>query len=163
MNPIATIRAASIEDVPVLVGLVDQYWRFEGVSGFEPSRVALQLHRLLSQPSLGGGWIAHCNDRPVGYLLAVYVFSLEHLGLTAEIDELFVSPTARGIGVGGKLLRAAEATTRAAGCTNIALQLGRHNDVGRAFYLGHGYAPRSGYELLDKTLANSHSQGTSHV
>jgi GNAT superfamily N-acetyltransferase len=153
MNTVATIRAASVEDVPVLLDLVEQYWRFEGISAFEPSKVAPQLHRLLSQSSLGGGWIAHCNDRPVGYLLLVYVFSLEHLGLTAEIDELFVVQAARGASVGGKLLRAAEAATRAAGCTNIALQLGRQNDIGRPFYRRHGYALRSGYELFDKTFA----------
>lgn len=44
----------------------------------------------------------------VGYLLCVHDFSLEHLGLTAEIDEFFVAPSRRGNGLGGKLLPAAE-------------------------------------------------------
>lgn len=42
------------------------------------------------------GWIAMDADKPIGYLLAVYVFSLEHLGLTAEIDEFYVVPEQRG-------------------------------------------------------------------
>ena len=87
-----------------------------------------------------------------GYLLAVYVFSLEHLGLTAEIDEFFVVPARRGQGTGAALLRAAEAEFRQAGCTNVALQLSRSNDSARAFYRRYDYAERSGYELLDKML-----------
>jgi GNAT superfamily N-acetyltransferase len=54
---------------------------------------------------MAGGWIAMAADRPVGYLLAVYVFSLEHLGLTAEIDEFYVLPEQRGGGVGAALRR----------------------------------------------------------
>ena len=49
------------------------------------------------------GWIACIKGQAVGYLLAVYVFSLEHLGLTAEIDEFFVLPSARGKGLGDEL------------------------------------------------------------
>ena len=83
----------------------------------------------------------------------MYVFSLEHLGLTAEVDEFFVQPQVRAMGIGGKLLQAAEAAFVIAGCTSAALQLARSNDSGRAFYLRHGYLPRAGYELLDKILA----------
>ena len=70
----------------------------------------------------------------VGYLLAVYVFSLEHLGLTAEIDEFFVLPSARGKGLGDALLQRAEAEFIRRGCTNVSLQLGRGNDGARVFY-----------------------------
>jgi GNAT superfamily N-acetyltransferase len=40
-----------------------------------------------------------------GYLLAVYVFSLEHLGVTAEIDEFFVLQSRRRHGVGTEFLQ----------------------------------------------------------
>ena len=88
----------------------------------------------------------------MGYVLAVYVFSLEHLGLTAEIDELFVLPARRGQGVGAQQLRAAEAEFVRRGCTNAALQLSRTNQPAREFYLRQAYRARSGYELLDKSL-----------
>lgn len=152
MHPIPTIRRATIADVTSLLGLVEEYWRFENIPGFDPARVGLQLRRLLTEAHLGNGWIALNDDAPVGYLLAVYVFSLEHLGLTAEVDEFFVQPRVRAMGIGGKLLQAAEAAFVSAGCTSVALQLARSNDPGRAFYLRHGYSPRAGYELLDKIL-----------
>lgn len=146
------IRPATPSDVPALLPLVADYWRFEGLSGFEPQRVAPQLERLLSEPRLGAGWIALREGEAVGYLLAVYVFSLEHLGLTAEIDEFFVVPSRRGQGVGAELLRVAESEFLRLGCTNVSLQLSRSNDAARAFYHRQGYAERAGYELLEKTL-----------
>jgi GNAT superfamily N-acetyltransferase len=149
---LAEIRRATESDARELIPLVEEYWRFENISGFDPGGVEGQLRRLLSEPKLGVGWIATVEGVAVGYLLAVYVFSLEHWGLTAEIDEFFVRPARRGQGAGAALLRAAEAEFRRAGCTNVAFQLSRSNDSARAFYRRHGYRERSGYELLDKML-----------
>lgn len=146
------IRKAVINDVPDLLGLVEQYWTFENIAGYNPVRVAALLERLISQAELGGGWIVHVSGVPAGYLLAVYVFSIEHFGLTAEIDELFVVPEYRARGIGANLLRTAEVTFVLAGCTNVSLQLSRGNEAAREFYRRHGYLERSGYELLDKNL-----------
>lgn len=148
----ADVRRAGPDDAAGMLPLVEEYWRFEELPGFEPGRVGRELRRVLSDARLGAGWIAESGRRPVGYLLAVYVFSLEHGGMTAEIDEFFVLASARGTGLGGRLLRAAEAEFAATGCTNVSLQLGRSNDPGRRFYSRHGYEPRAGFELLDKSL-----------
>lgn len=96
--------------------------------------------------------MALSGGRPVGYLLGVYVFSLENRGMTAEIDELFVEEPHRRAGAGGRLLRAAEAAFRRAGCRGASLQLGRGNRAARAFYRRHGYRERTKYELLDRPL-----------
>ena len=146
------IRQATARDVAYLVPLIAEYWRFEKISGFAPERVAAQLAHLLSSPNLGVGWLASGEGVAVGYLLAVYVFSLEHLGLTAEIDELFVLPAQRGRGAGAMLLRVAEKEFVHAGCTNVSLQLSRGNEAARGFYRRHAYRERDGYELLDKRL-----------
>jgi GNAT superfamily N-acetyltransferase len=146
------IRQATTHDVPALLPLVAAYWAFENIPGFDAPRVSAQLTRLLGDPGLGCGWVALADDVPIGYLLAVYVFSLEHLGLTAEIDELFILPQQRSHGVGAAMLGVAEAELAKAGCTNVSLQLSRDNDSARTFYHRHGYAERSQYELLDKML-----------
>ena len=150
-----TIRPITANDVPELLALVEQYWLFEDIAGFERASVAKQLQRLCGDPRLGAGWIAHDGKQPAGYLLAVYVFSLEHLGLTAEIDEFFVLPSCRGRGVGAQLLRMAEAEFARTNCTNVSLQLGRGNEAAREFYRRNGYSDRAGFELLDKGLPRS--------
>jgi GNAT superfamily N-acetyltransferase len=103
------IRPVTAQDIPALLPLVEQYWVFEDIAGFDPARVGRELARACADPTLASGWIACAKGGAVGYLLAVYVFSLEHLGLTAEIDEFFVLPSARGKGIGDRLLGLAEA------------------------------------------------------
>ena len=152
------VRKATVSDVPVLLPLVAEYWRFEDIPDFEAGRVTAALTRLLSEPRLGTGWIAALEGVAVGYVLAVYVFSLEHLGLTAEIDEFFVSPSQRVQGVGAELLRNAESEFVQVGCTNVSLQLSRNNDSARAFYRRRLYRERSGYEILDKMLLDAKAQ-----
>ena len=146
------IRHATAADIGALMPLVEEYWRFEDIAGFESARVGSQLGSALADTRLASAWIALLRGKPVGYLLAVYVFSLEHLGLTAEIDEFFVLPSARGKGIGDGLLRLAETEFVRRGCTNVSLQLGRGNDGARVFYRAHGYTERAGFELLDKML-----------
>jgi len=152
MNPQIDIRPATRADIDVLVTLVEQYWKFEAIEGFDAARIAMLFERVAAQPTLGHAWIATVDGLPAGYLLAVYVFSLEYQGLTAEIDELYVMPQYRRLGLGAKLLSSAENAFRAGGCTVAFLQIGRDNDAARAFYRGHGYADRAGFELVDKML-----------
>jgi GNAT superfamily N-acetyltransferase len=152
VTPAFHVHAIDNADIEALVPLVRSYWDFEHIPGFDATRVAAALGRQIADPRMAGGWIARVAGRPVGYLLAVYVFSLEHLGLTAEVDEFYVVPEQRGGGVGAALLQAAEAAFVEAGCTNVSLQVGRGNDEARAFYARRGYTPRDGYELLDKAL-----------
>ncbi|MEQ8484867.1 MAG: GNAT family N-acetyltransferase [Pseudomonadales bacterium] len=148
----ASIKRAIAGDSTILLPLVEAYWSFESISGFDPAPLRQQLDRLLSRPELGAGWIAYHKNVAVGYILAVYVFSLEHMGLTAEIDEFFVLPSGRSVGVGSELLRSAESEFARIGCTNVSLQLSRNNDAARRFYHRFGYTERNGFELLDKPL-----------
>lgn len=147
------IRHATPGDVPLLLPLVEQYWAFEHLDGFDAQHLAGALAHLLGDARLGAGWIALADDgTAAGYLLAVYVFSLEHGGLTAEIDEFFVVPGGRNRGLGACLLATAETEFARAGCTNVSLQLAKANVAARAFYHRHGYAARAGFELLEKDL-----------
>ncbi|MFM7708293.1 MAG: N-acetyltransferase family protein [Gammaproteobacteria bacterium] len=143
------IRRAVPDDIPRLLPLVADYWRFEGIAGFEAKRVTHSLEQLLSTETSGAGWIA---DDDAGYLLVTRGFSLEYGGPIAAIDEFFVRPQRRGTGLGAALLTAAEEACRAAGCVRLELELGRGNDAARGFYARHGFMARSGYELLEKML-----------
>ena len=149
------IRPLTKGDIPTLLRLVEEYWIFEDVAGFDRAKVTEELERLLDDPALGSGWMAWAGHDAAAYLLAVYVFSLEHLGLTAEIDEFFVLPSFRGREIGSELLQVAEAEFLRRKCTNVSLQLGQQNDRARAFYRANGYGERAGFELLDKMLPRS--------
>lgn len=146
------IRAASASDIPELLSLVRRYWEFEGIEGFTALRVELTLKRLLAEPRLGAAWVAAEHGQLAGYLIAVRVLSVEHQGIMAEIDELFVLPEARARGAGARLLAAAETALAREGCVRLQLQLGTVNAGARGFYERRGYRARDGYRLLDKVL-----------
>lgn len=146
------IQPAGPTDVEVLLPMVEQYWRFEAIEGFDAARMRKLLTRVLEDEHLGRAWVATIYGEPAGYLLAVYVFSLEHQGVTAEIDEFFVLPAHRGLGLGHQMLAVAEAQFRVEGCTNVSLQLGRSNDEARKFYRSNGFEDRAGFDLVSKKL-----------
>jgi ribosomal protein S18 acetylase RimI-like enzyme len=152
MNSEHGIRIGTLADLPQIVALMERYWSFEGIAGFDSTRAAALLAQFLSQPHLGTVWTARAAERVVGYLIAVLVFSFEYQGVVAEIDELFVSPQARRAGIGTALLDAAEASLTARDCTCVQLQLSAGNAAAHAFYYRRGYIARANYELFDKRL-----------
>ncbi|MGA2706771.1 MAG: GNAT family N-acetyltransferase [Steroidobacteraceae bacterium] len=155
MNTAPKIRLARLSDVPDVGFLVSQYWGFEQIAGFERARIEKHLSELISLPERGACWVAYHAETMSGYLIAVYVFSLEHGGTIAEIDEFFVRPGFRSAGTGAALLSESEREMRGAGIVRMQLQLGLTNDRARFFYERHGYRRRSGYELYEKTLLPS--------
>jgi GNAT superfamily N-acetyltransferase len=155
-------RRAAAPDLPQLLSLVERYWQFEGITGFDAARSGALLQRLLAEPAWGSAWVAESAGELVGYLIAVSVLSLEHQGMMAEIDEFFVVPAARGRGAGAALLSALEAALAAQGCVRLQLQIGNTNHEARAFYARRGFGGRDGYQLLDKPLREPrHGTGSS--
>ena len=146
------IRLAAPLDLPGLASLVERYWAFESIGGFDRARIETLLSNLLAAPNRGACWVAEADGRLCGYTLAVYLFSLEQGGLMAEIDELFVCPEARCRGVGALLLAAAEQDFAQRGLIRLQLQIKVGNERARAFYERHGFEPRAGYELFDKPV-----------
>lgn len=106
---LTVVRPARVEDIPALVPLVERYWAFEEVAGFDAANTARALQALLADERSGAGWMVVEGTTIVGSLLAVYVFSLEHGGLTVEIDEFFLDEGWRGAGLGRQFLETAEA------------------------------------------------------
>src|SRR6195256_6481620 len=103
-----TIRLATVADIAEVAALVERYWEFESIGGFYRPRVEALLGDLLAAPERGTCWVAEADGRLCGYLLAVFMFSLEHGGMMAEIDEIFVSPDMRSAGVGALMVAAVE-------------------------------------------------------
>jgi GNAT superfamily N-acetyltransferase len=146
------IRRATTADIAVLASLVQDYWVFESIAGFDRLRVESLLRDLMADPQRGACWVAEEDGRLCGYLLAVIMFSLEHGGLMAEIDEVFVSREARSAGIGSLLVSCAERDLAGRGMLRLQLQLGIDNPRARLFYERRGFQRRAGYELLDKPL-----------
>jgi GNAT superfamily N-acetyltransferase len=154
-----SIRLATQGDIAGVASLVESYWEFESIEGFDRERTETLLANLLRAPERGMVWVAHADGRLRGYLLAVFMFSLEHGGMMAEIDEIFVAPETRSTGLGALLLARAERDMAERGMVRLQLQLGVRNHRARHFYEAHGFRRRAGYELLDKSFEASLKKG----
>jgi GNAT superfamily N-acetyltransferase len=150
---IAMIRRADRFDIGRIAVLVESYWASEQIEGFPGRHIEDQLGRLLAMPERGACWVAEYDGIVTGYLIAVYLFSLEYGGMIAEVDELYVQEQSRSHGAGGLLLEAVENNAKSAGFVRIQLQLGVGNEHARNFYARRGYGRRAGYELFDKALS----------
>jgi GNAT superfamily N-acetyltransferase len=146
------IRVAVAADLSALTSLIERYWEFERIKGFDASRITTLLTDLFRVSDRGEIWVAQEGDRLVGYLLAVYLFSLEHGGMMAEIDEFFVLPENRSLKIGAALLDAATTAMARRGIKHVQLQLGRSNLQGQRFYEQHGFETLSEYGLFHKSL-----------
>jgi len=154
MNGIA-IREASTSDAEQMLPLIEAYWRHDEIVGYDAARLRRQLEEFLSTPAYGRGWLAMHTDVPVGYLLCTFVYSFEHGGLMAEIDEIFVASSYRRQGVGQALLASARSSLTALGCLCLQMQVADANALARRFYTRLGFEEKAGYRLWLAPLRSS--------
>jgi ribosomal protein S18 acetylase RimI-like enzyme len=127
--------------------LIETYWQHDNIVGYEPSRLRRQLAEFLSEPAYGCGWLATSGDVAVGYLLCSFVYSFEHGGLMAEIDELFVAAPYRRQGAGQALLARARTDLATRGCRCLQMQVADGNHQAQGFYTSLGFNEKTGYRL----------------
>jgi len=148
----APIRRAVPADCADIAVLIQQYWAFENIEGFNQDRIVVLLQKFVARPEQGCCWVAGSKGVPRGYLLATFLFSLEFGGTMAEIDELFVLPEFRADGLGSRLVEKAVTQMQRSGLVHVQLQLGARNLRAREFYRRQGFTSRCGYELLGRQL-----------
>ncbi|HEX2790819.1 MAG TPA: GNAT family N-acetyltransferase [Steroidobacteraceae bacterium] len=143
------ITEISLSDTELLLPLIEAYWRHDNIFGYERSRLRRQLTEFLSEPSYGCGWLA-TRTRPevaVGYLLCSFVYSFEHGGPMAEVDELYVDTPYRRQRIGQALLGQARMDLAARGCHYLQMQVAEDNAPAQEFYAQQGFKKKTGYRL----------------
>jgi len=69
------IRLAEASDSSALISLIERYWEFEQIEGFNPARTTNLLADLFHAPHRGQIWLAQDGGLRVGYLIAAYLFT----------------------------------------------------------------------------------------
>ena len=146
------IRRATLADVPAMLIEMQAFNAHERIP-WTPRRGGPALRRLVGDAALGVALVA-TRGRPstlAGYALVTWGYDLEWNGRDAMLTELWVSPSARGAGVGGALLAAAQAAARRGGAAAMHLMVRHGNRSARALYARAGFvAP--GRLLLTRPL-----------
>src|SRR5258708_29578193 len=107
-------------------------------------------------PEHGALLLALDSGVPVGLAALSYTWTLEHGGLVAWLDELYVVPERRGQGLGTALLVAARKVATDAGCAAIELEVDATHRRAENLYHRAGFEPlrRARWSL---SLASSRS------
>ncbi|MCK9276377.1 MAG: GNAT family N-acetyltransferase [Syntrophales bacterium] len=98
---------------------------------------AVTTFRQIVSQGLGTVLVAEEDGSILGLVTLSYPVAIRCGGVYACIEEFIVSPSARGKGVGGKLLQAAIKTATEKGCFEI--EVNRPSELGYPVYLRNGW------------------------
>jgi ribosomal protein S18 acetylase RimI-like enzyme len=143
-------RRAVPADAEALLDLAQEFYREEGYP-FDRTVARAAWDALLRDPGQGWAWVIRRREKPVGYLLVTFGYSLEYGGRTAFVDEIYLSPAHRGRGLGTKALALAERAAAEDGARAIHLEVERSNTKAHALYRRRGFTDRRRY-LLTKRI-----------
>lgn len=143
-------RPATASDVPSLLGLMRAFYTEDGYPFSEPGARAAVI-QLLENDRAGRVWIAAGDEAPLGYVVLTFGYSLEHHGVVAFVDELFVAADSRGRGLGTSGLALAEAECGVRGVRTLQLEVERDNVAAQELYRRSGFKDHGRF-LLTKRL-----------
>lgn len=149
------IRLAQADDLEVVASLMAEFYSESGYP-FNRAMAWAALTKLIEEPDVGRLWLILNPEKAVGYIAVTFGFSLEFYGRDAFIDDLFIQPPFRGVGLGTRVLKAVEPECRALGVRALHLEVGCTNQAGQALYRRQGFRDND-RQLLSKRLLPEHA------
>lgn len=134
----AIFRPIESKDIPMAIAMMEEFYAIDNYPIDANVSRGLMLE-FLENESLGKGWIILKDNEPVGYAIMTFVFSFEYKGRIAFLDELFISPMARGLGFGKQALDFVTEQAKALSVKIIYLEIEGHNTIAQKLYLSKGY------------------------
>ncbi|HEY7840350.1 MAG TPA: GNAT family N-acetyltransferase [Gammaproteobacteria bacterium] len=144
-----TLRPAVTDDLPLLLGYMRGYYEHDHID-LDEQAARNALERPMKDAETGRVWLIEESGRPVGYVVALFGWSLEFHGRDAFLDELFIDPEFRGRGTGTRAMALVESELRGAGVRAMHLEVERGNAGAQRFYASLGFEDRSRFFMMSK-------------
>jgi len=133
-----TIRQAVLADLDAVVTLFDAYRQFYGQASDEAAAKTFLKARFEHRQSVV--LLAESQGQAVGFTQLYPSFSSVSMARVFVLNDLFVAPTARRLGVGEALLTAAADHARQLGAVRVSLTTDVQNLPAQALYESMGWA-----------------------
>ena len=144
-------EAATTADLETLLTLARAFHAEDGHALSQAGAGALAA--VAGGEPLARCWLVRQGGVAVGYVVLSLGFSIEHGGRDGFIDDLYLVPAVRGIGLGRALLAFAVAEAERLGILVLHLEVEAGNDRALDLYRRNGFA-ESGRRLMSRRLAS---------
>ena len=141
--------AVGPQDEPVLVEFSSAFHAGEGRALGERSRAAIAA--VCAGEPLARTWLIKLHDRLAGYVLLTLGFGIEYGGRDVFLDEIYLTPEARGCGLGAAAMAFVERQAGLLGAVAIHLVVAPGNRRAQSLYRRCGYTD-AGWRLLTRGL-----------
>ncbi|MBY0587838.1 GNAT family N-acetyltransferase [bacterium] len=157
------IRLARPEDLPVLYALLLELAEYEKLLDTVKLTEENFGKALFESPSMIEAILADMEDESVGFALFYPVFPtfLGRAGM--YLEDIFVRPACRGLGIGKKLLSTVTRISRDRGLGRVDWAVLDWNEPAQKFYRSLGARPKEGwtvYQLVGDAMESVANEGT---
>lgn len=128
----------STAGISQIVKFMEDFYAIDNYA-FDADVTRENFAKFLKNPSLGNIFLIRDKEDIIGYIIIVYFFSFEFQGKVALLDELYLTTSARGKGVGKKAMEFVNEFVENTGCKLILLEVEPHNTRAQKLYLEHGF------------------------
>ncbi len=112
------------------------------------------LGELMANPLYGRALMIRRDGAPAGYAVLCYGYSLEFQGRDGFVDEFYVVPGHRGLGVASRALELMQEMARADGIKALHLEVMDGNEGAARLYRRHGWEMRES-RMMTKLLTRA--------
>jgi GNAT superfamily N-acetyltransferase len=122
------MRKATLADVPLLVTMMAEFYS-DSPYTLNPRRAKEAFTSLLSDERLGHVWVIEADSKDVGYIVVTLCHSMTYGGLSAVVDDFFVKPVFRGVGLGKAALTHVRSFCASHGIRAMQVETGHDNGL----------------------------------
>jgi GNAT superfamily N-acetyltransferase len=135
------IRGFSESDAPVLVSLITELATYERMTHKLTATPEKLVRWMLGPRPVAEGLIAELDGKPAGYAVFFLKFSTFKAEPKLYLEDIFVKPELRGLGVGESLMRHVANIALQRGCTVMEWSVLNWNEPAIGFYRRLGATP----------------------
>ncbi len=151
LNDAISIQRATADDVPLILELIRHLAEYEKLSHEVVATEQLLREHLFGPHPMAEALIARMANTGVGYALYFHNFST-FLGVPGiYLEDLFVRPEYRGLGIGKSLLREIARVAVARKCGRVEWSVLNWNEPSIEFYKRLGANPKSEWTIYQLT------------
>lgn len=127
-------KQISQHDIPEVVAMMEDFYAIDNYP-INTAKSTSLMDEFVRDNSLGKGWRIIHNSHTAGYVIMTFVFSFEYGGRIAFLDELYIKPEFRKLGLAKAAVDFTIIDAKHSGLKLIYLEVEKHNEAARNLYL----------------------------